>query len=117
MATYDGTVALLGSIAFMAAAAIMVGLAGYLAFATLWRLAHEPAPGTLGAMLAREGVDWSRLACAASVEEFALGLNRCAECSAKAECAEWLASARHEGYQRFCPNAAFVERVKKAAAR
>ena len=117
MAPYDGNVALLGSITFMAASAIMVGLAGYLTFATLWRFLHEPAPGTLGTMLARAGVDWSHLASAASVEEFARGLNRCAECRAKAECAEWLASGRRDGYQRFCPNAAFVERVRKAAAR
>ena len=49
--------------------------------------------------------------------EFADGLENCRQCAAKAECGSWLASGQREGYQRFCPNARFVERVAERAAR
>jgi hypothetical protein len=114
---YDGYLALLSSITFMAGGALLLGVAVFIALASLWWLGHEPAPGSLGALFAREGIDWARLAAAASVDEFALGLSRCTECRAKAECGEWLASGRRDGYQSFCPNAAFVERVTKVAMR
>jgi|SRR5688572_15880927 len=117
MNLYDGNLTLLTSIAFMAGGALLLGVALYLAIATAWRLAREPAPGSLGALFARQGIDWAGLAGAASVREFSIGLDRCAECSAKARCGEWLASGRRAGYQAFCPNAAFVERVAKAATR
>jgi hypothetical protein len=116
MSPYDANYALLGSIAFMAFAAIIVGVAGYITFATLWRFRHEPAPGTLGALFARQGVDWARLASLMTVEQFATGLDRCRECGAKADCGRWLAAGNRDGYQRFCPNAAVVERISKAVA-
>ena len=59
----------------------------------------------------------ARLAAAVSVEEFALGLSRCGDCRARAECGKWLAAGGRDGYQDFCPNAAFVERVTKATMR
>ena len=117
MNPYDANVTLLGSIAFMAGAAIIVGVAGYITFATFWRFWHEPAPGSLGALFARQGVDWVRLASLVTVEEFATGLERCGQCSVKADCGRWLVAGHRDGYQRFCPNAAFVRRVTKTATR
>jgi hypothetical protein len=116
MTPYEASSALLNSIAVMGAVALVIGVGGYLAFATLWRFRHEPAPGTLGALFARLGVDWARLASLMTVEQFATGLDRCRECSAKADCGRWLAAGNRDGYQRFCPNAAVVERISKAAA-
>jgi hypothetical protein len=52
-----------------------------------------------------------------TVEEFASGLDRCSQCGAKADCGRWLAAGHRDGYQRFCPNAAFVQRVTKTAIR
>jgi hypothetical protein len=83
----------------------------------LRQLRHEPPPGSLGALVASQGVDWGTLARSATVREFADGLENCRQCAAKAECGSWLASGQREGYQRFCPNARFVERVAERAAR
>lgn len=117
MNLYDGNIAILGSIAFMAAGALVLGACVYIAVASLWRLRREPAPAGFGAMLAREGLDWGRLAATGAVGEVALALDRCAECRAKARCQEWLASGEREGYESFCANAAFLERMKGAAQR
>jgi hypothetical protein len=51
--------------------------------ASLWRLRREPAPAELGAMLARQGIDWGRLAVSGSLRDFALGMRRCSACRAK----------------------------------
>lgn len=117
MNLYDGNVALLGSIAFMAAAALILGVVTYITLVTLWRLRHEPASPGLGAMLARHGLDWGRLADVAAIGEVSIALDRCSHCGAKARCSEWLASGGRTGYESFCPNAAFVERMKGAAQR
>jgi hypothetical protein len=114
---YDGNYELLGSIAYMAASALVLGIAACIVIVSLWRLRHEPAPSGLGAMLARQGIDWGRLAAAASVNDFALAVDRCTGCRARARCGEWLVSGRRDGYAAFCPNAAFVERMKRVARR
>lgn len=56
-------------------------------------------------MLARRGV---RLA----DEDYyaaALATRRCVFCPDKAQCDAWLASGSREGFERFCPNADFIE--------
>ena len=117
MNVYDGNYALLSSIAFMAAGALVLVLFVYIAVASLWELRREPAPAVLGAMLARQGIGWGRLTAAGALRDFSLGVRRCDGCNAKAECREWLASRRREGYETFCPNAAFIERMKVFARR
>jgi len=103
--------------AFIAAGLLVIGIATWIALASMWRLRHEPPPEELSALLARQGVDWGGLAAAAALNEFAFALRRCAGCRARAQCREWLASGRREGYEAFCENGAFVERVKSAALR
>ncbi len=38
----------------------------------------------------------------------ALATRACVYCSSKEECDAWLASARSEGFEAFCPNAAYI---------
>lgn len=94
------------------AAAVIFGLAAWIALAALWGLRREPPPGLLGAMLSRHGVDWGTLAASGALNDLALGLRRCNACGENARCRQWLDSGAREGYQSFCPNAAFVERMK-----
>jgi hypothetical protein len=67
---------------------------------------HEPRL-RIAEVLERRG---SRLpiepwdACAA-----ALATRRCVFCAAKAQCDAWLACGAREGFERFCPNAGFIE--------
>jgi hypothetical protein len=117
MNLYDGNIALLGSIALMAAGTLVLGVGAYIAVALLWRLRHEAAPAELGTMLSRHGVDWGRIVAAGAVQDLALGLRRCTQCRERARCHEWLASGAREGYEDFCINAGFVERMKGAAQR
>jgi hypothetical protein len=117
MNLYDGNIAILGSIAFGAAAALILGVAAFITLALLWRLRRAPVAGGLGEMLARHGLDWGRLAAVGSIGEVSTALDRCAECRAKARCAQWIESGERDGYQAFCPNAAFFERVTAAAKR
>jgi hypothetical protein len=114
---YDGNYALLGSIAFMAASALVLGIAAWIVSTALIGLWHEPLPSGLGAMLARQGIDWGAVAASASINEVAHAADRCAACRARAQCGEWLVSGRRDGYAAFCPNAAFVERVTRIALR
>jgi hypothetical protein len=117
MNLYDGNLTLLGSIAFMGGGMLVLGVGLYIALASLWRLRHEPPPAALGAVLARQGIDWGRLAAAGTVNDFALAVRHCIDCRAKAQCGEWLRSGRREGYETFCANAAFIERMKRFAVR
>lgn len=115
MNLYDGNLAILGSIAFTAAAALLFGVGAFITLSLLWR--PRRAPAGLGEMLARQGLDWGRLAAVGSIGEVSVALERCAECAAKARCAQWLASGEREGYDAFCPNATFFQRVTAAAKR
>ena len=117
MNLYDGNLAILSSIAFTAAAALVLGVAAFITLALLWRLRRAPVAGGLGEMLARHGLDWGRLAAVGSIGEVAAALDRCAECRAKARCAQWIESGERDGYAAFGQNAAFFERVTVAAKR
>jgi hypothetical protein len=117
MNPYDGNYAMLGSLAFGAAAVLLFGVGAFIAAASLWRLRRDRAPAGLGLMLARHGLDWGRLAAVGSIGEVSSALDRCAECRARARCAQWLESGERDGYRDFCPNAAFFERITVAAKR
>ena len=83
----------------------------------LQRLRREPPRGTMGQLFAGQGIDWPTLARVARIDEFADALGHCTTCGVKADCGRWLEAGQRDGYQRFCPNAGFVERVKERAAR
>jgi len=39
-------------------------------------------------------------------------VQRCLACTEAAQCQAWLWSGARDGYQPFCPNAAFIERMR-----
>ena len=43
---------------------------------------------------------------------YALAVQRCLACTEAAQCQAWLWSGARDGYQPFCPNAAFIERMR-----
>lgn len=91
-------------------AALVFGVIFIAMFATAWRMMHDDGRLRLRRMLARNGV---RLAAAAGDEyyEAARATRRCVACADKGRCDAWLASHRREGFDAFCPNAAFIARV------
>ena len=109
--------ALLESIAITAAVAIIVGVALYISFAMLRRAALEEQPVHLGAMLAAQGEQVLRRAAAGGGQDFMLAVRRCVHCDAAAECRAWLDLGRRDGYEAFCPNAGYVDRLKGLGGR
>ena len=97
------------------AVAVLLGIAALLLIDALLRALRPPVPPNFGAMLARHGIEWSRVAGAAG--ESCVALDRCADCEAKERCAEWLAAGRRASDCDFCPNGRFFERLKVAAQR
>lgn len=97
--------------------AVLLGLAALLTIDALLRILRAPVPANFGAMLARHGIDWRRIAEAGAAGEACLALDRCADCRARPRCSEWLAAEHGGGPQGFCPNARFFERLKDAAQR
>src|SRR4051812_26553885 len=45
--------------------------------------------------------------------DYAAALQRCDTCSQAVQCRAWIATKARDGYQYFCPNAAFVDRMKR----
>lgn len=96
--------------------AVLLGIAALLAIDALLRALRGPVPANFGAMLARQGIDWPKIAELGAIGETCIALDRCAECRAKGPCAEWIAAQSIEN-PVFCPNARFFERLKDAAQR
>lgn len=62
-------------------------------------------------VLLRQGEDVVRRAAAAP--GYAAALQRCEACLTAAECRAWLWSGAGEGYQHFCANAAYIDRMRR----
>lgn len=69
-------------------------------------------PLPLGAMLLRQGANFVELG-SLQGREFARAMRRCMSCSAPARCSAWLAGRDREGYDAFCPNAGFIEELRR----
>jgi len=102
---------LLQSIAGIAAIAAAGGGALYVFFLMLRRAALDKRPLQIVELLRTQGDEAARLATASGSREFAFAVYRCVNCDTTARCREWLDGGGCEGYQRFCPNAGYVERV------
>jgi hypothetical protein len=87
---------------------LLLGLFAYAMFVQSRRMLHEGRRLRLRRMLVRNGVQPA--AVAAEYYEVARATRRCVACADKARCDAWLASHRHEGFEAFCPNAAFISR-------
>jgi hypothetical protein len=93
------------SFAVIAVLAAVFGVYLYAVLALGWRVLHDEARVRLDRVLRREGA-------APGSAGYPLAMRRCVACSNKAECDAWLSSGEAAGVDKFCPNAAFIERCK-----
>ena len=70
-------------------------------------------PLLLERALRRQGDDVARRAIGSGSRDFAVAVQHCLACNEAAQCRAWLSSGAHYGYQHFCPNAGFIERMKR----
>lgn len=106
---------LLASIAVAGAMLLGLFIAGCIII-TLWKADFGDSPEVLlERVLRRQGAQVARLALASGDRAFAHAVRQCTRCSEAAQCRAWLSSEAREGYQSFCPNAAFVGRMKVLA--
>jgi Family of unknown function (DUF6455) len=87
---------------------LLLGLFGYAILVESRRLLRDDGRLRLRRMLVRNGV--RPAAVATEYHEMARATRRCVACADKARCDAWLAAHRHEGFEAFCPNAAFISR-------
>jgi hypothetical protein len=69
-----------------------------------------------GDLLRRQGDEVLRMAVAGAGYDFMRAVRRCVKCEARARCSAWLDTGLSEGYEAFCPNAGFIERIRSLAA-
>jgi hypothetical protein len=107
---------LAASIAVMGAGLLAVFIGAGIVV-TLWnRGLDDSSPVLLEQMLRRQGDAAARVALACGDRNFAFALRQCTRCSRSAECRAWLTSGARDGYQAFCPNAGYVQRMKLLAS-
>ncbi len=103
------SVAIASAIAIVSFTAVCVVLA--------WRQGvGEERPVLIENMLRRQGDRVAYLALAAGGRDFAVAVKQCVQCKQSTRCSAWLASGAVEGFESFCPNAAFVQRTKRISA-
>jgi hypothetical protein len=106
---------MMGTLAIYAPIAIVVILVLYLT-GMMWRRAlGDDRPLLLGLMLTRQGASIPDAATHGVGRDFALAVRRCISCGEADSCRKWLETGKQDGYAEFCPNAEFIERLKKAA--
>jgi hypothetical protein len=104
---------LLESIAIFGATALGAGIILVAALA-LWRAMSDERPLLLAEVLAFEGIDMAKHVKGAGAMQFAVAARRCMDCGARGRCEAWVAGRSGAGYERFCPNAGYVARLKRA---
>jgi hypothetical protein len=83
----------------------------------LWQQGSgDRRPVLIDRMLRRQGERVAYRAVAAGGRDFAVAVTQCVACQQAAECRAWLLSGATEGYESFCPNAGFIQRVKRISA-
>ena len=103
---------LMGTLAIYAPIAIIILIVLYLSAMMLRRAFGEQHPLLLGQMLSRQGVRLYQPVTPAAGHCFALAVRRCVNCVQQATCRKWLDAGEKIGYENFCPNAEFIERLK-----
>jgi hypothetical protein len=106
---------LLESIAVLGATALALGIAAIAALG-LWRAMNDERPLLLSDLLAFEAIDMGEHATDAGVRQFALAAKICMQCDARDRCEAWLAGREPGGYEAFCPNAEYIERLRTSRA-
>jgi len=103
----------LASVAISSVIVIVLMILGGFLF-TLWQQGWgDERPVLIDRMLRRQGERVAYRAVAAGGRDFAAAVSQCVSCRQAAQCRAWLSSGVTEGYESFCPNAAFIERVKR----
>ena len=100
----------LASIAALSSAVLIVLVIAVL-LVGLWLPAARSAASPLEQALRRQG---DRVAARAFLRhDFSAALLRCDTCSQAVQCRAWIQTGARDGYRHFCPNAAFIDRVKR----
>ena|SRR5437763_3941973 len=107
---------LLSAIAVMAGSVLVVVIMGAVILA-LWANGTDARPLFLEQVLRRQGDALARRALASGSRDFSIAVQRCLACTEAAQCRAWLSSPARDGFQAFCPNAAFIERQKLWASK
>ena len=81
-----------------------------------WRGDRRVGSVLLERVLRRQSDAAAGHALASGSRDFAVAVQRCVSCSEAAQCRAWLASGARDGYQTFCPNARYVQRMKDLAS-
>jgi hypothetical protein len=82
----------------------------------MWRRAlGDDRPLLLGTMLRRQGADVPDPITRSAGHDYSVAVRRCLNCAVSASCGKWLEEGRKEGYEEFCPNAGYIEGLKRAA--
>ena len=103
---------LLSLIAIMGGALLALVIAGA-ALLAFWSRNAVEMPLLLERVLRRQGDDVAHRALASGSNDFALAVRSCLRCTEAAQCRAWLSSGARDGYQWFCPNAGYVDRMKR----
>jgi hypothetical protein len=106
---------LLQSIAILGAAALALGFAA-LAGLAMWRAMSDARPLLLSDLLTFEGVDMAERIRGAGAHQFALAARKCMQCEERERCEAWIARRLPGGYESFCPNTGYIQRVKLDSA-
>lgn len=93
--------------------AIVGGIALLLAL-VFWRNARTGRPLALGRMMERQGSHTGPVFSPAEARKLAEAARRCAHCPTEKACAEYLGAGRRADYREFCPNAAYIEGLKRS---
>jgi hypothetical protein len=105
---------LMGSLAIYASVAIVLILLLNITV-MMWRRGwRDERPLFLGLMLERQGASLPGAVTHAAGYDYARAVRRCVNCGVPDTCGKWLETGKRDGYAEFCPNAEFIERLKKA---
>ena len=104
---------LMGSIAIYGSVAIVLLVMLYIS-AMMWRRAFfgDERPLLLSQMLGRQGLRIEDPLTRQTGYAFAAAVRRCVNCVQQASCADWLDAGNKSGYEKFCPNAGYIEELK-----
>jgi len=106
----------LASVALSSVVVIVVLILAVVLF-SLWQQGWgDDRPVLIDRMLRRQGERVAYRAVAVGGRDFALAVHQCVACQKAAECRSWLLSGATEGYESFCPNAGFIQRLKRISA-
>ena len=107
--------AMLGTLAIYAPIAMIVLILLYISISMFERAIREERPLLLSQMLLRQGAQVVHPMTRMAGASFAQAVRRCVNCVQHDSCNAWLDEGKKAGYENFCPNAPYIETLKKPA--